>query len=119
MEYDLLVYLGLGGILLVITIAALVLERTPELVSLEARKIRCAVATFTGILMLLVFTSILYFVDESAAGRGKEICDRTAGSLTPNAGAVVGYVFSLRPDPPSGRSDSPARGWHRGKQMTL
>ncbi len=93
-NYDLLVYLGLIGILLVIAIAAFVLVRVGENVDLETRKIRFAAATFTGILMLLVFTATLYFVD--ASGRGQAIFDKTIGALTPIAGAIVGYFFSLK-----------------------
>lgn len=79
---------------MVIGIGAYVLVRTPDSVDLETRKIRFAAATFTGILMLFVFSIILRFVDET--GAGKEIFDKTITAISTLAGAIIGYFFSLK-----------------------
>jgi tellurite resistance protein TehA-like permease len=100
-EFDLLVYLALIGLLVVTAVAAFVLVRIPENVDFETRKIRFAAATFTGIMMLLMFTATLYFVD--GTGPGKEIFDKMLGAFTPLAGALVGYLFSVKG---AGRKDS-------------
>ena len=92
LKYDLLVYMGLVGVLVVTVVAALVLVKVPEQVDIETRKIRFAAATFTGILMLFIFSAVLYFVD--AAGPGKEIFEKTITSMSPLAGAIIGYFFS-------------------------
>jgi hypothetical protein len=105
-KYDLLVYLALIGLLGVVTIAAFVLLRTSENVEFETRKIRFAAATFTGILVLLMFTATLYFVDET--GRGKDIFDKMLGAFTPLAGAVAGYLFSARGAVPKDSGAQPA-----------
>ena len=93
-KYDALVYFGLGALVAVILIAAYVLKVTPEAAELETRKIRFAAATFTGILMLLVFTAILYFVDPN--GPGKDIFEKSFTGLSPIAGGIVGYLFSAK-----------------------
>ncbi len=93
-KYDPLVYLGLAAFVLVIGVAAYVVMKTPEAGDLETRKLRFAAATFTGILMLLVFTSILYFTDST--DRGKEIFDKSLAALSPLAGAMVGYFFATK-----------------------
>jgi amino acid transporter len=94
-EHDLLVYLALGSFLLVFLISAFVLMRTSDQGDLDTRKLRFAAVTFTGILMLFVFTAILYFVKPD--GPGKEIFDRAVTAMTPLAGAIIGYLFTSRP----------------------
>jgi cytochrome bd-type quinol oxidase subunit 2 len=93
-KYDLLVYLALAAFLIVIGVAGYVLAKTPDTGNLDTRKIRFAAATFTGILMLFVFTAILYFVDPQ--GPGKEIFDKAVTAMTPLAGAIIGYIFASR-----------------------
>lgn len=92
--YDLLVYLGLAGIILVVWVAARVLATTEGDVGLPTRKIRFAAATFTGMLMLIIFVSILYFVDPT--GPGKAIFDKVFNAITPLAGALIGYFFGAK-----------------------
>jgi cytochrome bd-type quinol oxidase subunit 2 len=89
-----LVYLGLLAVVLVVIVSAFVIQRTPDAPDIEARKIRFAAATFTGILMLLLFVAILYFVDDS--GRGKDIFEKVLTALTPLGGVIVGYLFTAK-----------------------
>ncbi len=63
---------------------------------IEVRKVRFAAVTMTGILVLLVFTSLLYYLDEGKDGTGKEIFKNTLTALTPIVGVIVGYLFSKK-----------------------
>jgi hypothetical protein len=94
-EYDVLVYAAPATFLLVFAISAVVLMLTPDRRDLETRKIRFAAVTLTGILMLFVVTAILYIVKPD--GPGKEISERAVTAMTPLAGAIIGYIFALRP----------------------
>jgi NADH:ubiquinone oxidoreductase subunit 6 (subunit J) len=93
-KYDALVYIGLLAVVGIIVVAALVVKSTPEAADFETRKIRFAAATFTGILMLLLFTAILYFVD--ATGPGKEIFEKVFTGLSPIGRGIIGYFFSAK-----------------------
>ena len=88
--------IALAVILLVILIVAWLLPRIPKADSVETLKIRFAAATFTGILILFVFTAILYFADGSGAGVGKDIFEKAITAMTPLAGVIVGYLFNAR-----------------------
>lgn len=92
MKHDGLVYGALGIFLLVVIIAAYLLMVTPDATDLEARKLRFAAVTFTGILTLFVFTAVLYYCKPE--GPGKEIFDKAVTGMTPLAGAIIGYLFS-------------------------
>jgi hypothetical protein len=81
--------------LIVFLISAVVLMLTGDKGDLDTRKIRFAAVTFTGILMLFVFTAVLYFVEPD--GPGKEIFDRAVTAMTPLAGVIIGYLFTSRP----------------------
>lgn len=94
MTYDPLVYIALIVVAAVIGIAAYVVKTTPETGSIETQKIRFAAATFTGILVLFMFVSILYFVD--ANGPGREIFEKAFSVLSPIAGGIIGYFFAAR-----------------------
>jgi len=94
LKYDLLVYGALLAFLIVVGVAGYVLAITPDTGDLDTRKIRFAAVTFTGILMLFVFTAILYFVDPQ--GPGREIFDKAVTAMTPLAGAIIGYLFASR-----------------------
>ncbi len=94
MQYDLLVYAALFGLLAVVVLGGIVVMRIPERSDLETRKVRFAAATFTGILMLFVFAAALYFVD--GRGIGEKIFDKAFSGMSPLAGAIVGYLFSMR-----------------------
>jgi hypothetical protein len=87
-----------GSALLVVVvgvgIGAWVVVRTPDNANFELSKVRFAAATFTGILLLLVFVSVLYFAD--SAGAGKEIFSAIVPAVTPIAGAIIGYLFGSR-----------------------
>ena len=91
-----LVLISLIAVLFAITLAAIVIQRAGESVDLETRKIRFAAATFTGLLMLFIFTAVLYFADEKDSNRGKEIFEKAFTAMTPLAGAIVGYLFGTR-----------------------
>ncbi|WFU69180.1 hypothetical protein [Bradyrhizobium sp. CB2312] len=95
MKYDVLVFAALATFLLVFAISAFVSLLTRDQGDLETRKIRFAAVTFTGILMLFVFTAIPYFVEPN--GPGKEIFERAVTAMTPLAGAIIGYMFASRP----------------------
>jgi fucose permease len=68
-KYDLLVYLGLVPVVAVIMFAGFVIWSTPSNVDIETRKIRMADAILLGLLALLVFVAILYFVTRAAQVR--------------------------------------------------
>jgi len=94
-EHDILVYAGLLVIIVAIALAAVVLRNTNDTSDLESKKIRFAAAIFTGILMLFIFTAILYFSD-TRNGVGKDIFEKAIISMSPIAGAIVGYFFASR-----------------------
>jgi cytochrome bd-type quinol oxidase subunit 2 len=75
---------------------------------LEARKVRFAAATFTGIMFLFVFIATLYFAGENSS---KEIFEKGVTAMFTLAGSIVGYLFgtsrsteaTLKPEKPPGR----------------
>jgi hypothetical protein len=89
-----LVVIALVVVVIGIGIGAWVVVRTPDTANLESSKIRFAAATFTGILLLIVFAAVLYFA--SPAGPGKEIFTLIVPAITPIAGAIVGYLFATK-----------------------
>jgi cytochrome bd-type quinol oxidase subunit 2 len=91
LKYDLLVSLALVPVLAMMIFAGFVIWATPDSAELEVRKIRIADATLVGLLVLFVFTSILYFVD--ANGAGKEIFDKATTVIFTLIGTVIGYIF--------------------------
>lgn len=91
--YDVLVYAALLILALGVGIGGWVVAATAD-ADIEKSKVRFAAATFTGILLLIVFTSVLYFVD--ASGPGKEIFEKILTALTPIAGGIVGYLFASK-----------------------
>lgn len=86
--------IALAVVLLVILVVAWLLPRIPKADNVETLKIRFAAATFTGILILFVFTAILYFADGSGTGVGKDIFEKAITAMTPLAGVIVGYLFN-------------------------
>lgn len=105
-EFDLLVYLALVLVVVVIAIAAWVLVKTPDATDPEARKVRFAAATFTGITMLFVFAASLY-VAGGKDGPGREIFDKGLTAMFTLAGSIVGYLFGSaksRSAPTSGKT---------------
>jgi len=93
-KFDALVYMALGIIVLTIIIAAIVVAKTPESHDIETRKIRVGTVTLTGILVLFLFVSVLYFVDSS--GAGKAIFDKAFTAMLTLAGAISGYIFGAK-----------------------
>jgi hypothetical protein len=69
----------------------IIIWKTPNANDLEIIKARFASVTFTGILVLFIFTALLYFLRPET---GREIFDRATTGMTPLAGAIVGYLFS-------------------------
>ena len=94
MKYDALVYIALVAVVLVVGIAAGVIFKIDDKVDLETRKVRFAAATFTGILMLFVFTSSLYYSGDSPDA-GKDIFDKGLTAMFTLAGSIVGYLFGV------------------------
>jgi len=91
MDSNLLAVIALLVVAIGIGIGALVVVKTPDSANLESSKVRFAAATFTGILLLIMFTSMLYFA--SPTGAGKEIFGTIVPALTPIGGAIIGYLF--------------------------
>jgi cytochrome bd-type quinol oxidase subunit 2 len=103
--YIVLVYVALAAVLLVMGLGAWVITKTPEDADIETRKLRFAAATFTGITMLFVFVSVLYFVSP-ADGPGKQIFDKGFTAMFTLAGTIVGYLFG---SDRAGRADEKSR----------
>ncbi len=94
LDSNALVAVALFVVVVGIVIGAWVVVKTPDGANFESSKIRFAAATFTGILLLIVFVSILYFADPK--GAGKEIFSAIVPAITPIAGAIIGYLFGTR-----------------------
>ena len=104
-----LVWVALLGVLFAITLAAIVIQRAGEQADIETRKLRFAAATFTGLLMLFIFTAVLYFADEKDSNRGKEIFEKAFTAMSPLAGAIVGYLFGARKNKSKGTGTASGR----------
>jgi cytochrome bd-type quinol oxidase subunit 2 len=89
---DGLVYFALGGVVVMLAIAAMVLVKTTDAADPETRRVRFAAATFTGILMMLILVSTMWYVDP----RGKDICEKILNALSPLAGVIIGYFFGSK-----------------------
>jgi glucan phosphoethanolaminetransferase (alkaline phosphatase superfamily) len=89
-----LVVLALGVVVVVILIAAFVVVKIPMHPDFEVTKLRFAAATFSGILLLIVFVSVLFFAN--ATGPGKDIFSAIVPAVTPIAGAIIGYLFGSK-----------------------
>lgn len=94
MDSNLLVAIALTVVVSGIGIGAWVVVKTPDGADFERSKVRFAAATFTGILLLIVFVSVLYFA--SPTGPGEEIFGAIVPAVTPIAGAIVGYLFGAK-----------------------
>ena len=94
MDPNILVIVALLVVVIGIGTGAWVVVRTPDTAELEASKVRFAAATFTGILLLIVFVSVLYFA--APTGPGKQIFGAIVPALTPIAGAILGYLFGTK-----------------------
>jgi hypothetical protein len=88
-----LVIIALVVVVVGIGIGAWVVVKTPDSADLESSKIRFAAATFTGILLLIVFSSVLYV---AYPGAGKEVFGAIVPAVTPIAGAIIGYLFATK-----------------------
>jgi hypothetical protein len=94
MDTNSMVITALLVVVVGIGIGAWVVVRTPDTANLESSKVRFAAATFTGILLLIIFTSVLYVA--APTGPGKEIFGTIVPALTPIGGAIIGYLFGTR-----------------------
>ena len=94
MKYDLLVYGALVFVMVAIVVSAWVIGRTPETTDSETRRVRVATVTLTGILVLFMFISVLYFSDPN--GAGKEIFDKGFAAMLTLAGTISGYLFGAK-----------------------
>ena len=106
-RFDALIYLSLGALVAIVIVAAFLVGRTDEgVVSLETRKVRFAAATFTGIMLLFVFSAALYFAGGAVDSKdvvytcpctppspGKDIFDKGLTAMFTLAGSIVGYLF--------------------------
>jgi hypothetical protein len=89
-----LVMVALLVVVIGIAVGAWVVVKTPDGANFELSKVRFAAATFTGILLLIVFVSVLYFA--APTGPGKEIFGAIVPAVTPIAGAIIGYLFGTK-----------------------
>ena len=94
MSANALVIIALLVVVVGVSIGAWVIMKTPDGANFELSKIRFAAATFTGILLLIVFVSVLYFA--SPTGPGEKIFGTVVPAVTPIAGAIVGYLFGTK-----------------------
>ena len=94
MNFEPLVYASLAMLAAGVGYAGWVIMKTPESDSLEKSKVRFAAATFTGMLLLIVFTATLYFVNPD--GPGKVIFEKIVTALTPIIGGIIGYLFATK-----------------------
>jgi hypothetical protein len=106
-KFDALIYLALGALVAIVIVAAFLVGRTDDkAVSLETRKVRFAAATFTGIMLLFVFSAALYFAGGTVEPKdvvytcpctppspGKDIFDKGLTAMFTLAGSIVGYLF--------------------------
>jgi cytochrome bd-type quinol oxidase subunit 2 len=92
MKYDALVYLALFSVVVVVIFGGWVILNTKDDVDFETRKLRFAAATFTGITMLFVFISVLYFASDKD-GHGQQIFDKGFTAMFTLAGTILGYLF--------------------------
>ena len=101
-KYDALVYIAVFAVITVFAISAYVIKAIPEADEFETRKLRFAAATFAGILVLILFTSCLYY-NESAcnvpcsnvsSGAGKDIFEKTITPMLTIASGIIGYLFA-------------------------
>jgi hypothetical protein len=93
-------YLIIGALLVVLLgvgLGAWVVAKTTDTENLETSKGRFAAATFTGILLLIVFVSVLYVAFPT--GAGKEVFDAIVPAVTPIVGGVIGYLFGTKKNP--------------------
>jgi hypothetical protein len=90
-------YMVIAALLVVafgVGLGARVIAKAADTENLETSKVRFAAATFTGILLLIVFASVLYVAFPT--GAGKEVFGAIVPAVTPIAGGVIGYLFGTR-----------------------
>jgi hypothetical protein len=85
--------LGIGFVLVVFVLAAIVIGTTPTSPDAEIVRMRFAQVLFVGIITTLIFASILYLF---SPGPGAAIFDKTLTAMTPLAGVVIGYLFGSK-----------------------
>jgi len=97
---DLSVYMAMLAFVGVTGLAAWVIANTTDAQDPDTRRIRFAAATFTGLMMLMFFVTILWFTKPDP---GKEIFSAAMAVLSPLAGVMVGYLFgaSRASNPPA------------------
>jgi hypothetical protein len=89
--------LGIGFVLVVFILAAIVIGTTKASFDIEIVRMRFAQVLFVGIITTLIFASILYLFSPPN-GPGEAIFDKTLTSMTPLAGVVIGYLFGSKTD---------------------
>lgn len=87
--------LGIGFVLVVFILAAIVIGTTKEAPDVEIVRMRFAQVLFIGIITTLIFTSILYLFSPA---NGQAIFEKTLTAMTPLAGVVIGYLFGSKTD---------------------
>jgi hypothetical protein len=92
--------LGIGFVLVVFILAAIVIGTTPTSTDVDIVRMRFAQVLFVGIVTTLIFSSILYLFSP-ANGPGQAIFDKTLTAMTPLAGVVIGYLFGSKTASPT------------------
>ncbi|MFD2263125.1 hypothetical protein ACFSM5_09525 [Lacibacterium aquatile] len=87
-------YLNFAFLALMLLMAGIIMILTKTSNDREVIKLRFAYVTFTGIMIVFIFTAILYFCD--SRGIGEKIFDRAVTAMTPLAGVILGYIFGGR-----------------------
>lgn len=94
-EFDLLVYLSLVFLTVSFVFCGYLIRSTPDGDSLEVRKIRLSAAMFTGIMVVFLFSAMLYYASNPSQAAAV-IFEKGVTAMTPLAGAMMGYLFGTR-----------------------
>lgn len=101
MDKNTMVVIALFVVVIGIGLGAWVVAKTPDTANVEISKIRFAAAS--GILLLIVFASVLYVAySDEAKDAGKEVFKAIVPAVTPIAAAIAGYLFGSRTRLPRG-----------------
>lgn len=101
-------YVSLIGVLGLAGMGTWLLARERAEADFETRKLRFAAATFTGILMLIIYMGTLCFAEGEQATKAQGMFEKTLGALAPLGGTIIGYFFGLtQREPPRRDAQAP------------
>lgn len=115
------VYLAsaIGFAVAAIGAAAVIIAKQKPTFERDLVRVRFAMVTFTGIMVVFIFAAILYAGDKTqGAVVGKDIFEKAVTAMTPLAGVIVGYLFGARASggggEPTARKASGVKGSEEG-----